>query len=346
MQALLYYEKRDIRLEDIPVPEPAPGEVLLRVDAASICATDIERWQHGSTLARHRDSDFGQEPRVPGHEVSGTVEFSHGDLAEGTRVMVNNVRTCGSCFWCLRGEQSGCTEGRNAGIAADGGLAEYMVWPTSHLILLPESIPSVEAPLLEPAAVAVHAVRRSGVKVGDNVAVIGCGGVGILTAQTFKAAGARVIAIDIRDQSLEMARRFGIDDVVDPGRDDAYEALLELTDGVGPDIVTETAGAGVTAKLAIQWTRPGGKTVLVGICTSATEMNFNDVVGPEKIVIGSVSRAPGDMEVAVRLVADGKVRLKELVSSVIPLSDVIEKGFERMIQPEKDVFRIVVTPSG
>ena len=344
MEALLFYGKQDIRIEDIPIPEPPPGEALLRVDAASICATDTERWQHGSTLARHRKFNPRLDPRVPGHEIAGTVELPADGLAEGTRVMVNNVRMCGTCFWCLRGEQPSCTNGSNAGFSRDGGLAEYMVWPTSHLIPLPDSISSVEAPLIEPTTVAIHAVRRSGVKVGDNVAIIGCGAVGLLTMQTYKAAGARVIAIDVRSQSLEMAKRLGADNALDSSQDDVAEALLDLTDGVGPDIVTEAAGAAETPKLAIQWTRSGGKTVLVGLCSATPEFNFNDIVGPEKTVIGSVSAAPGDMEAAVRLVANGKIQLKELVTDVIPLKNVIKDGFERMIRPEKDVFRIVVQP--
>ncbi len=349
MQALLIHGNKDIRMEDIPVPEPAPGEVLMRVNGSSICATDIEEWQYGPLWAQQGGPNpisGRQIPLVLGHEIAGTVELPAGDLTEGTRVMVNNVRTCGTCFWCLRGSQATCPNMCVAGLSADGGLAEYMVWPASHLIPLPDSISDVEAPLLEPATVAVHAVRRSGVKVGDNVAVIGCGTVGLLAMQAYKASGARVIAIDVREQSLEMAMRLGADDVLDSSRFDAVEALAELTNGVGPDIVTETAGAAETPRLAIQWTRSGGTTVLVGIYTAVPKFNFNDIVGAEKTVIGSVAAAPGDMDAAVQLVANGKIRLTELVSAVIPLSKVVEEGFERMIQPEKDVFRIVVTPDG
>ncbi len=349
MQALLIHGNKDIRIEDIPVPEPAPDEALLRVAGSSICATDIEEWQYGPLWAQQgapNPISGRQIPLVLGHEITGTVELPVGGLAEGTRVVVNNVRTCGECFWCRRGAQATCPNMCVAGLSADGGLAEYMTWPASHLIPLPDSISSTEAPLLEPATVAVHAVRRSGVKVGDNVAVIGCGTVGLLAIQAYKASGARVIAVDVRDQSLKMAERLGADDVLDSSRFDAVEALAELTSGIGPDIVTETAGAAETPRLAIQSTRPGGTTVLVGIYTAVPKFNFNDIVGPERTIIGSVAAAPGDMEAAVRLVAESKVQLKELVSAVIPLSRVVEEGFERMIQPEKDVFRIVVTPDG
>ncbi len=343
MRALRYYGRQDMRLEDVPIPDPADDEARLSIMYASICQTDVERWWHGPTMRRWRTP-----PRTVGHETAGRIDAVGAKvrgLSVGDRVMVNNIRPCRECYWCIRGLQSSCADVSSAGFALDGGLAEYMVWPESHLIKLPDNIPDVRTPLIEPTSVAVHATRRSGVKAGDTVAVIGCGTVGMLTMQVLRAAGARVIAGDLRAQSLDLALKLGMDAAVNTGDDDALEQVLELTDGIGADIVVETAGAVVTPRIAISWTRPGGRTVLVGIHAAGNEFDFNEIVGTEKTVLGSVAASPGDMEKGIQLIADGKIVLDDLVSAVIPLDRVMEDGFERMRRPEKDVFRIMVSPN-
>jgi (R,R)-butanediol dehydrogenase/meso-butanediol dehydrogenase/diacetyl reductase len=351
MKAIVYHDNKDIRLEDIPEPIPGPGEVKLRVTNTSICATDIEEWQFGPLWIQHGSPNAltGQQTTlVIGHEISGhVVELGEGvdSVSVGDRVVVNNVLTCGTCFWCLRGQQSVCPNMAVAGFMIDGGLEEFMVWAADHLVVLPDSVSDVEGPLIEPATVAVHGVRRSGVKAGDNVAVIGCGTVGLLTLQAFKAAGARVIAIDVREQSLVLAKELGADAVIN-SRDEqgAASSLLELTDGIGPDIVVETAGAKETPRMAIEWTRRGGTALLIGIYTTKPEMDFNSVVGREITVIGSVATSPGDMEAAVELIAQGKINVKPLISEIVPLSRALEDGFNRMLDPNKEVFRIVIQP--
>ena len=342
MKALRYYGRRDMRMEDVPIPEPANDEARLRIMYASICQTDVERWWHGPTMARWRT-----DPRTVGHETAGRVDALGSEvegLSVGDRVMVNNIRPCGECFWCIDGSQSSCASVNSAGFALDGGLAEYMVWPESHLIRLPDSIPDVQTPLIEPTSVAVHGARRTGVKVGDTVAVIGCGTVGMLTMQVLRAAGARVIAGDLRVQSLDLALKLGADAAINTGDSDALEQLMDATDGVGADIVVETAGAVVTPRIAINWTRPGGTTLLLGIHSGEAEFDFNEIVGTQRTVRGSVAASPGDMEKGIELIAAGKIVLEDLVSAVIPLDRVMEDGFERMLRPEKDVFRIMVTP--
>ena len=360
MQAIVYHGNKDIRLDDIPEPVPGPGEVKLRVTNASICATDIEEWQYGPLWVQHGSPNKltgRQTPLVLGHEISGhIVELGElgqgvnavdtvGSVEIGDRVVVNNVRTCGTCFWCTRGEQAVCPNMAVAGLMADGGLQEFMTWPADHVIVLPDNISDEEAPLIEPATVGVHGVRRSGVKAGDTVAVIGCGTVGQLTLQAFKAAGARVIAIDVRDRSLELATELGADAVINSSDEqNAASQLLELTNGIGPDIVAETAGAKETPRMAIEWTRRGGTTLLIGIYSTTPEIDFNSVVGREITVIGSVAMSPGDMEATVELMAQGKINVKPLISEIVPLSRAIEDGFNRMLDPNKEVFRIVIQP--
>ena len=340
MRALVYHGRNDIRLDQVPEPEIGPGEAKIRITNTSICATDIEEWKYGPTY-------ITSVPTVMGHEVSGRVE-EIGDgssgISVGDRVMVDNVLVCGTCYWCLSGSQATCAHMEVAGLGRDGGLAEFMTWPADHLIKLPDGVKDDEAPLLEPATVAVHAVRRSGVCVGDSVVVLGVGTVGALTLQAFKAAGAVVYAVDVRESSLQMAARLGADEVVDASRRDAGDRLRDLTGGIGPDFVVETAGAVRTPLDAFDWVRRSGTVVLVGIYAAKPEVDFNVIVGKELRVIGSVAAGTGDMRAAVKLVADGKIRLGELVSDRISLDRVIPDGFERMASESKDVFRILVSP--
>ena len=351
MKAIVYHDNRDIRLEEVPEPVPGPGEVKLRITGTSICATDIEEWQFGPLWMQHGSPNAltgRQTPLVIGHETAGQVaELGEGvdNVAIGDRVAVNTVLTCGTCFWCVRGQQAVCPNMAVAGFMADGGLAEFMVWPADHLVPMPDNISDAEGPLLEPATVAVHGVRRSGVRPGDRVAVIGCGTVGLLTLQAFKAAGAHVIAVDVREQSLDLARELGADEVVN-SRDEqtAASRVLELTGGIGPDIVVETAGARETPRMAIEWTRRGGTALLIGIYSTTPEIDFNSIVGTEKTVIGSVATSPGDLEAAIELVWQGKINVKPLISATVPLSRALEDGFERMLDPNKEIYRIVIQP--
>lgn len=342
MQAIRLHGQNDIRLEDIPVPEPAQGEALVEVSHTSICATDIEVWQ--SPLSFGGDDDI---PIVLGHEIGGTVAEVRGksDFKPGDRVVVNNVLACGRCFWCARASQATCPNMRVAGLSANGGLAEYLTWPSTHLVRLPANIKNEEAPLMEPTHVAVHAVRRSGIKPGDRVVVIGCGTVGLLLVQVAKAAGAFVIAVDVRDQSLVLAVKLGATHTINAPADEVPNTIRNITKGIGADIVFEASGVPSLPPTAIAATRPGGTTVLVGIYGHETEFDFSDIVLTEKTVIGSVAASPGDMVAAVSMVAHRSINVEPLISDVINLSDAIPDGFERMLQPEKDVFRIVVTPT-
>lgn len=352
MLALRYHGNKDIRLDDIPVPEPGPGEVRVRVSYTGICATDIEEWQFGPLWVQHGAPNpltGRQTPLTMGHEITGSVESLGSGVTgvrTGDRVAINDVLTCGTCFWCRRGQQAVCPNMAVAGLSADGGLAEFIVWPADMIVPLPDSVTDEEAALVEPTTVAVRAVRNSGMRAGDTVAIVGAGTVGLLTIQAFRASGARVIAVDIRERSLAAAKSLGADHTVNAASGNVQSDLLELTDGIGPDIVVETAGASQTPVDAISWTRRGGTTVLVGIYSAKPEMNFNEIVGFERRVVGSVAIGPGDMEAAVGMIGSGRIRVTDLITAKIQLDRAIEDGFNRMLQPEKDVFRILITPGG
>ena len=233
-----------------------------------------------------------------------------------------------------------------AGFGIDGGLAEYLVWPSSHAIVLPDSVSSEQAALVEPGSVALHAVRRGMVEPGQTVVVLGVGTVGMLAMQVAKALGARVIAVDTRPMSRDLAAELGADATVDATSDDALEALLDETEGVGPDVVIDAAGGKTTAETAIRWVRRGGRVVLVAIYTATPPFDFNDIVAREVDVVGSLACERRDVEEIVGLIAQGAVMTEPLISDTIKLDEVLEKGFGQMMAPTKNIFRLLVAPSG
>ena len=384
MQAIVLHGKQDLRFDpEYPRPSPKAGEVLLKMTYSSICQTDIEMWQHGM---------FGDRgARVLGHEAAGiVVELGEGvtSIEVGTRVAVENVRTCGACFFCRKGTSQLCQNGRNFGFSDDGGLAEYGVWPASLVIPLPDTMTNEEAPLAEPTSVAVHAVENAKIEVGDVAVVIGCGVVGLCTLQVLQATGATVIAIDPREQSLEIAEKLGAAATLNPTDTDVSEVLPHLADAIrsgsfsylglgelegensepsdsvtsansgvrrwvdnlststnpiGPDVVIETAGAARTALDAANWVRRGGRAVIVGFShQSQDDVNFGRAHQGEKTIVASSATSTGGYQKAVNLIASGKVNVKPLISGIVPLENGIEHGFQRMLKPTKDIYRILV----
>ena len=349
MKALVYHGNKDLRLEAVPDPVPAPGEIKLRIDYCGICATDIEEYLYGPKFI------FGDTPNpltgksvplITGHEITGTVVEGSGEgVAVGDRVVLNTVITCGRCRGCLSGQKTQCPNMATAGFAQDGGLAEYMVWPASEAIRLPDGVSSEEAALVEPASVALHAVRRSRLEPGESVVVLGAGTVGLLAMQEAKAAGGYVIAVDTKQISLDMASDLGADSVMD-ARDPGLGAKLrKLNDGAGPDLVIDAAGGKDTPGLAVDWARIGGRVLLVAIYTDTPNFDFNSLVAGEKEIIGSLGYERRDVEEVVGMLDAGDLRTAPLVTDKIGLGDIFEKGFDRMLKPTKDVFRILVSPS-
>jgi (R,R)-butanediol dehydrogenase/meso-butanediol dehydrogenase/diacetyl reductase len=348
---MVYYGNRDLRLEEVPEPSPAAGEVKLKIDYCGICATDIEEYTYGPVFIAHdkpHPLSGKMVPLITGHELTGTVVETATDvdsLPVGTRAVVDGVLPCNECWWCRNGQPTQCAVMGTVGFSNDGGLAEYMTWPASNVVPLPDNVSSRAAALCEPTAVAHHAVHRARPEPGQTVAVLGVGTVGLLALQVAKVAGARAFAVDRRRMSLDLATELGADAVVNTDEADPVEALAELTDGVGPDIVIEAAGAPKTPALAVDIVRRGGRVVVVAIFTSKPELDFNTIVMKEVELLGSLAYTRSDVEQAVALISAGKVNTEPLVSGVIGLDQVIDVGFARMLQPSKDFFRIIVDPS-
>ena len=351
MKALVYHGNRDLRLQDWPDPSPEPGEALLRVDYCGICATDIEEYLYGPAFIAGEEPNpvTGKKmPMVTGHEITATVmevNGSNADVAPGDRVAINGVLTCGACYWCVKGEPTQCPGMAAVGFGMDGGLAERLVWRSDQLVKIPGDLSSEEAALTEPTSVAIHAVKRSGAGPGDSVVVLGAGTVGLLAMQAAKAFGATVLAVDTRQMSLDLAEELGADEVLNASSGDSVETIASLTDGVGADIVIDTAGAESVPEQAVRMVRRGGLVVVVAIYTSTPRFDFNSLVSTEVSMTGSLAYTQADVEDAVRLISSGEIRTRQLVTEIVGLDDVLETAFPRMLAPTKDVFRILVKPN-
>ena len=342
MKAMVYHGNRDLRLETVPDPSPTEGEALLQVDYCGICATDIEEYVYGPKFI-----DKAKLPIITGHEVTATVVEApdqYGHLTSGTRVALNTVLTCGTCFWCNGGETQQCEQFTVVGFDRPGGLAEYLSWPAEELIPLPDNVSSEAAALIEPSGVAHHCVQRGNIQPGETVAVVGAGTVGTLAMQIARAKGARVFAVDVKQMSLDLASSLGVEVAINAMEEDAEAILKDLTDGRGPDVVIDAAGAPNTPADCMRYVRRGGRVVLVAIYTSTPEFDFNSIVAQEKTVIGTIAYSRADVQASVDLIAAGKLSTTPLITDRIGLDDVIDVGFERMMAPTKDVFRILVKP--
>jgi len=352
MKAMVYRGTRKLELEEVPNPVVGTKEVVIKVDYCGICATDIEEYLYGPNFIDAHEPNMVTGKKMPfitGHEITGTVS-EVGDETEkdllGERVVLDGILSCKKCSRCDAGHTSQCLLGMAAvGFACDGGLAEYIKWPSDQIILLPNNVTSLEAALTEPASVAMHAVNKAKIRPGHKVAIIGAGTVGLLSLQLVKNIGAYVSVIDVREISLSKALEMGADKVINSGVGDVTEVSKNVTGYERPDVVIDAAGGRDTADMAIDLVRNGGRVVLVAIYSTTSVVDFNKLVGTEKEIIGSLAYVRGDVERVVNLLAEGKLHTKTLVSDVISLDEVKGKGFEKMMAPNKDIFRILVNPN-
>ena len=271
MKAAVLHAVGNLRYEDIPIPEIAAGEVLVKVKAAGVCGSDIPRVMKKGTYSF---------PLVPGHEFAGEVAQVGDHVGDsfdvGDRVTVFPLIPCRECAYCQIGEYAQCDSYDYLGSRSNGGFAEYVAMPVDNLVPIPDNVDFDCAAMTEPASVALHALRRTGVDTGDNVAILGAGPIGIILAQWARSCGAgRVFLADIVDEKLDVAREFGFTDCINAAREDTVKRIVEETNGRGADICVEAAGTSVTLEQSLRIVRKLGKVVLMGNVSG-------DVVIPER----------------------------------------------------------------
>jgi L-iditol 2-dehydrogenase len=323
MRVARLHGTRDVRVSDEPTPAPQDGECLVRVEAVGICGSDLHWFEEGAI----GDARLAQ-PLVVGHEFAGVVE--EGPLA-GRRVAVDPSIPCLRCDLCLEGHQNLCTNVRFAGHGVhDGGLRQYLTWPTHRLHPLPETLDGVGGALLEPLGVAIHSVDLGHVGVGDRVAVIGCGPIGLLIAQVCAAAGATVaLAVDPLEHRRAAVQA---EVVVAPGDD---------WEGPDVDVAFEAAGTDEAVDLALRAARPGARVVLAGI-PSGDQTTFSASIARRKgLTLVLVRRMKEVYPRALRLAEAGAVDLQSLVTHRFPL-DRTPEAFE--VAVAREGLKVVVEP--
>ena len=340
MKAAVLHAGGRLQLDDVAVLQPGPGEVLIRVAACGICHTDLHYIDHGVPTFK--------TPVVLGHEVSGSVAALGPEvtrLREGDRVLLPAVFTCGACRACRTGRENICEKMRMLGNHVDGAYAEYVIAPTRECFLLPPEIPLAEACLIGDAlSTPYHAVKhRAKVRMGETVAIFGCGGVGINAVQFAALAGGQVIAVDIDDRKLELARQFGAAETLNPRSVERVDKELKKRTAGGVDLAMEVIGKPETIRAAYDSLRPGGRLCVVGYCAEPVQMAFSKMMFYELSVIGSLGCRPADLPELVELVRRGRVKLRELVTARYALEEIFD-GLDALRRG--DGLRGIVIPGG
>jgi len=331
---------KPLQVVNVPIPEPGPGEILVKVRAAGICSSDIH-YQDGR-------SEVTKLPITLGHEISGEVAACGENvtrLKRGDRVSLFYLKTCGDCMMCNTGNDNYCSEAKMLGKNIDGGFAEYVVVPARNAFPFPESIPFSQAALITDAvATPFHALKRAKIQTGESVLVIGIGGLGIHAIQIAKIMGAgQVIAMDLADDKLELALKAGATAAINPKRDNAVDKVASITGGKNVNVAVELIGLTTTIRQAIDCTGEGGRTVVVGICPEEVALNpYHDLLLRERTIMGSADQCRADFPVIIEMAAQKRLDLSHSVSLELPLAE-INKGLEMLKKKDQNLVRIVVT---
>jgi threonine 3-dehydrogenase len=330
-----------IELREVPVPAPGPGEVLVRVEAASVCGTDLHiyNWDPWAKGRIH-------PPLIPGHEFSGAVAGVGPGVTtvrEGDPVSAEMHVACGKCLQCRTGQAHVCQHVRILGVDADGAFAGYAVIPESNIWKLSPSIPHDYATLLDPLGNAVHTVL-AGPIAATTVAVTGCGAIGLFSIAVAKACGAaRIFAIEKNAHRRQVAAEMGADLVLDPSTDHAEKRILEATGGTGVDVLLEMSGYPQAVRLGFALLRTGGRASLLGISSRPFELDFaRDIIFKGATVQGINGRKMFETWFQMEaLLAAGKLNLEPVITHRLKLSE-FKKAMELLQSGE--AIKVVMRP--
>jgi len=350
MKAAVWYAKGDVRIETVPDPAPAAGQVKVRIKACGICGSDLHEFREGPFIIPSRPHPLTNRqggPVILGHEFSAEVVEPGARVTRfkaGDRVTMNALILCGECPYCRRGAYNMCLKLGSTGFAADGGFAEFAVLPDYSLHLLPASVSDDRGSFAEPLAVAVRAVKRSRMQIGDVVVVVGAGPIGLLVLQVCRAAGAsRVFVIEPMKARRELAAKLGAAAAFDPGDGDPGKAISDLTDGLRAEVAFDCVGNQPAFDTAVKVTGRRGIICVAGLALKPVQVPFMRLWGHEKEITFS-SGYENEFPAALGLLADGRIDVESLISARIQLTDLVEKGFTPLIRETDRYVKILVYP--
>ncbi len=343
MKSMMLTAPKRLEIQDSPIPEHGENEVLIRVKACGICGSDV----HGF------DGSSGRRipPLIMGHEAAGIIESCGSGVtgfAIGDRVTFDSTVYCGECDYCKKGQVNLCDHRMVLGVSCGeyrrhGAFAEFVTAPAHILYQLPTGFPFEHAAMIEAVSVAVHAVGRITIAPADTCLVVGAGMIGLLVVQALRAAGCqKVIAVDIDEDRLELARRLGATDTINSKDKDVEEEILAQTQGRGVASSFEVVGATPTVQTAINTVRKGGSVVLVGNLAPEVDLPLQAVVTRELSLLGTCASA-GEYPQCIELMSNGSIQVDPLISATVSL----EEGpswFERLYQREPGLMKVILQP--
>ena len=343
MKALVLEEYNKLIYKDVDIPKVMPDEVLIHVKACGICGSDVHGMD-GSTGRR-------QPPVIMGHEASGVIVETGQEVTswkKGDRVTFDSTVYPLNDWYTLKGRYN-LSEGREViGVSPveykrHGAFAEYLAVPQHILYKIPENVSFEQAAMVEPAAVAAHAVRLSDIKAGDSALVFGTGMIGTFIISILKAAGALpVIAADIDNEKLKMATMYGADMVINSGKQSVSSIVREHTKGRGADFGFEAIGISETVNTLINALRKGATAVLVGNITPTIDFPLQKIVTSEIKLQGSCA-INGEYEIVLDLIANGSLKVDGMISAVAPLSEGAE-WFRKLYHKEENLNKVILVP--
>jgi (R,R)-butanediol dehydrogenase/meso-butanediol dehydrogenase/diacetyl reductase len=338
MRAAVFHGREDLRLEDVPDPRPAQGEVKLRVLYNGICGSDLHEYYHGPITTRTTPHPLTgvKNPVIMGHELSGEViELGDGieDLAIGDKVAVEPVETCGHCLYCNSGQYNHCGllafHGYNR---SSGGLAQFSVVKRSMAHKLPKSMTGKQGALIEPMAISYRTAQRCEAEAGQTVVIHGGGPIGVGVFYTLRRWGVNVIMVDPSPLRRESLQKLGVTTVLDPRDGDVIAAIKDLTRGRGADVSVDAAGVPASFQTALSSTAVDGQLVVVAIHTKPLQIHPMELLMSE-VKISGIALSCNTFPSVIDEMAAGTYPLEGWVET-IPFDHILRDGFERLHRQE------------
>jgi len=326
MKAAMIYGLKDVRIEDIPKPTPGPGEVLIKVQGATTCGTDVKTYMRGHVLSKNRTGG-----RVFGHECSGTVvEVGEGvtKFKIGDRVATHNSAPDNTCYYCKQGVSSMC----RSRVGLGGAFSEYVKIPKAivdqNAFLMPDSLSYLAASLLEPFSCAVYGIDEIGIKLADTVVINGAGPIGLMMVRLAALQGANVICCDLSDYRLGIAKQLGAATTINAqGIADQVQAVRDATpEGRGADVAIEAVGTPHTWEMAIKMARKGGRVLLFGGCKADTTITIDtELMHYSQLTLkGVFHTTPRHVQMAFDMICRGVITPEVFVTGHYPLEKTVE----------------------
>jgi threonine dehydrogenase-like Zn-dependent dehydrogenase len=314
MKALIIKKPGEAEVDAIPEPAASKENLLLKVRMIGFCGSDLNSFRGKNPLVTF--------PRIPGHEVAATIVTGSKEnpaLAAGVNVTMSPYTSCGRCASCLRNRPNACQFNETLGVQRDGALTEYIAMPADKLYAANLSIK--ELCLVEPLTVGFHAVARGRVTESDSVAVFGCGGVGLGAIAASHFRGANTIGIDVDDDKLALAKKTGSSHVINTNRESLHQRLLELTNGLGPDVIIEAIGLPQIFRAAVEEVAFTGRVVYIGYAKEPVVYETRLFVQKELDIMGSRNALPQDFHQVIRMLEDHRFPVEDAVSSIVPIEE-------------------------